>query len=164
VPAKRVITQGERERLYRHFVDNPESSFRSLGQMFGMSQVTAKKILVEMGVNFDEASKVRGRRAGQLTEEVKETAALKRARMADLLIDDAFRLRERAWSQYEQIVVTRDGPAKIELAMPPLREQFDAYKALDVALERSRRLLEQDSSQGAADDVSRWLAALVDRK
>lgn len=160
---KKIITPAQRDKIYRDYVGDPEQSIASLGRKYGVHGTTVKKILTAMGVDFAKAAEQRGAVAAALLGEAKETAALRRARMAELLLDDAFRLRERAWAPYSQVLGTKDGPVKVQLELPPIREQHDAYKAIDVALERSRRLIEQDSGEAAGDEVTRWLSSLVNR-
>lgn len=63
-----------------------------------------------------------------------ESIKNRRLQLAELLTDDAFRMRERAWSEYSEYIVTQEGPVEIVHDEPPLREQADAMKAVQAAV------------------------------
>jgi hypothetical protein len=93
---------------------------------------------------FDRSATVKGTRAKQFD------AKAARAKLIVDLLGDAQRFRERAWSQYTQIV---SGPAGAELVttkLPPLRDQQSAYTSVAICIDKSVRLEQADQGDGSA--------------
>lgn len=89
------------------------------------------------------------------------------------LLDDAERLRQRAWQEYEVVVDSRtDGPQTLTLSLPPLQDVRAAYAAIGIAIDKSVRLDQYDSTDTAvdakgmlgalADGISAWVQANPD--
>jgi transposase-like protein len=74
----------------------------------------------------------------------------RRAQMASDLLDDAERLRTRAWSAYSYYERAQFGPELVTLDLPPLKEVKDAYVSLGVALDKHVVLERLDSGQNDA--------------
>lgn len=85
----------------------------------------------------------------------------RRAQLAADLLDDAQRLRQRAWSTYTQHVATRTSVEVVTLDLPPLAEVRNAYTALGIAVDKSLALERVDSDDGA-DAARSMLARLGD--
>jgi transposase-like protein len=78
------------------------------------------------------------------------------------LLDDAERLRDRAWSAYEVVVESRaTGPSRLTLDLPPLQDVRAAYAAIGIAIDKSVRLEQYDSTDSDVDAKS-MLGALAE--
>lgn len=119
---------------------------------------TVTRVAQEAGLDgaFDRSNTKRA------TEIAEADARARRARLALDLLDDAQRLRQRAWTAYTQCVPTRTGNVEvITLDLPPLAEVRNAYTALGIAVDKSLALERVDSDDGA-DAARSMLARLGD--
>lgn len=99
------------------------------------------------------------------------TAKATRAREADCkalreqlkidMLEDAQRLRQRAWAPYQVVVSTPQGADVVTLEHPPLSEVRSAYTAIGIAIDKSIVLERHDTVDGAAGAKS-MLANLAD--
>ncbi|MFB6392619.1 hypothetical protein [Polymorphospora lycopeni] len=71
-----------------------------------------------------------------------------RAELAEQLIDDAQRLRERAWSTYSYYERSNEGPELVTLNLPPLAEVRQAYTSIGIALDKHMALKKFDDNRG----------------
>lgn len=86
----------------------------------------------------------------------------RREKLKAELLDDAERLRKRAWERYEVVVDSRtDGPQTLYLDLPPLQDVRAAYAAIGIAIDKSVRL-EQYDSNDSASDAKGMLGALAE--
>jgi hypothetical protein len=70
----------------------------------------------------------------------------RRAKLASDLLDDAARLRERAWSAYSYYERGQFGPELVTLDKPPLKEVKEAYVSLAVAVDKHVVLERHDAT------------------
>lgn len=71
------------------------------------------------------------------------------------LLEDAEKLRDRAWSEYEVVVDNRQlGPQTMRLDLPPLQDVRAAYAAIGIAIDKSVRLEQYDSTDSDVDAKS----------
>jgi transposase-like protein len=125
-------------------------STRQIAKEHGVGHVTVTKIAQQAGLTdaFDR------------TQTEKATAAKAadcRARREQLkadLLDDAERLRERAWSEYKVVVGTPTGAQIVSLDLPPLQDVRAAYAALSIAVDKHVKLEQYDTTDSASDAKS----------
>lgn len=72
-----------------------------------------------------------------------------REKLKEDLLTDAERLRQRAWEPYIVVVSTPQGATKVTLDLPPLQDAKAAYTAVGIALDKSIRLEQYDTSDNA---------------
>jgi transposase-like protein len=70
----------------------------------------------------------------------------RRAALASALLDDADKLRARAWGKYEYYERGQFGPELVSLDKPPLRDAKEAYVALGIALDKHVVLERHDAT------------------
>lgn len=85
-----------------------------------------------------------------------------RAVLAAGLLDDARKLRERAWSEYQHPMNGPEGPEIISLKLPPLGEVRNAYTAIGIALDKHLAVQRHDADdQGGLAAVDQWLRGIA---
>lgn len=91
----------------------------------------------------------------QATQAHAADARARREQLKLALLGDAERLRKRAWEQYEVVVDSRqDGPQTMTLDLPPLQDVRAAYAAIGIAIDKSVRLDQYDSTDSDVDAKS----------
>lgn len=84
-----------------------------------------------------------------------------RAQLKLDLLEDAQKLRARAWAPYEVVVSTPQGADTVMLSEPPLNEVRAAYTAVGIVVDKSLVLERHDAVDGAGGAKS-MLANLAD--
>lgn len=82
---------------------------------------------------------------------------------AEKVLSDILRMRERAWDQYEIVVNTSEGTEILLLDEPPLKEQSDAYKAIEAMVRTFNTLMEgldTNGTESAKSVLSNMLTGL----
>lgn len=74
----------------------------------------------------------------------------RRAQLASDLLDDAEKLRNRAWSAYSYYERGQGGPELVTLDLPPLKEVKEAYVSLGVAVDKHVALERHDATDPGA--------------
>jgi hypothetical protein len=127
----------------------------------GVSPGTVTNIAKAEGITsaFDRTKTQNATRAKQLDD------AAARAEEVELLRADVMRLRERAWSEYTQIVQGRDGAELVTTKLPPLRDQQAAYTSIAICIDKAEKLRQMDT--GTAPDhaksmLGKLMAGLAD--
>jgi len=90
---------------------------------------------------FDRSATLKAARAKQVDNKAK------RAQLQADLLDDAQRLRKRAWSAYEVVVSTQQGAEIITLNLPPLPDVRGAYTSIGIIVDKDRAY-EKDRAEG----------------
>lgn len=102
--------------------------------------------------------------ARTVTENATRAAAIDRkahrSAIADMLVEDVYKLRERAWSKHTVVTNGPDGPETVELPLPPPRETQALYTSIGIALQRHLELENFDRETGDAG-AKNMLAALM---
>jgi hypothetical protein len=111
------------------------------------------KIATAEGLSFD-----REQTKAATAAKVADTKA-RRAELSSLLLDDAFKLRERLWEQSVQPISTPKGPVKVWLDLPPARDASDFMRAVSGAV-KSHVDLEKTDSDSGSDAARSMLSAL----
>lgn len=126
-------------------------SLNQIAKDCGVAKATVSKIAKEAGLTdaFDRT------RTEQATQAHAADARARREQLKLALLGDAERLRKRAWEEYEVIVDSRqDGPQTMKLDLPPLQDVRAAYAAIGIAIDKSVRLDQYDSTDSDVDAKS----------
>lgn len=126
-----------------------------IARRHGRSEGSVSNIAAEHGLTFDRSAVENATRA-RTTD-----MAARRAALAEDLLDDAAKLRERAWSDYEYYERSPDGPVRVRLDLPPLGEARNAYTAIGIAVDKHLVLVKHDTGTGA-DQARSMLGALAE--
>jgi hypothetical protein len=121
-----------------------ELSTRAIADRHGVSESTVRAIAKENGIEnaFTRANTESATRA-----RVADMAS-RRTALAAGLLDDAERLRTRAWSAYPMTVSTAAGVETVRLELPPLGEVRNAYAALGISVDKHLALVKHDADPG----------------
>lgn len=137
------------------------TGLKSAGQIardHGVGKTTVSKMARQAGIDdaFDRTKTAKATYAHAID------ARAAREKLKLDLLEDAQRLRDRAWSKYEMVVDNRNtGPQQVTLDLPPLQDVRAAYTALSIAVEKSVRLEQYDSTDNSSDAKS-MLGALAE--
>lgn len=133
-------------------------SVRAIAKEHGVAPTTVSELAKRHGVHdaFDRSQ------TEAATQAHAADCRLLREQLKAELLDDAQKLRKRAWSEYEVVLDSRvAGPTTITLKLPPLADVRAAYAALGIALDKSMRLEQYDSTDSDVDAKS-MIGALAD--
>lgn len=133
-------------------------SCRQIAKDHGVSQATVSELAKAEGItdafNRAQTEKATAARAAD--------CRARREALKEALLDDAEKLRQRAWSPYEIVVDNRNtGPQHITLDLPPLQDVRAAYNAISLAIDKSVKLEQYDATGGDVDAKS-MLGALAE--
>lgn len=133
------------------------NSCRGIARKHGVSDRVVRKIADENHVAdpWSRAQTEKATRARTLDMAANRTAK------AAVLLEDFDRLRERAWSPYQVVVNTAEGPDIVTLKLPPLRDAQAAYTSMAICIDKHLALVKHDSDGGAANARS-MLGALAE--
>jgi hypothetical protein len=104
---------------------------------------------------FDRSGTVKAARAKQADNKAKRT------QLQSDLLDDAQKLRKRAWSRYPVVVNSMEGAEKVWLDLPPLPDVRAAYTSIGIIVDKDAAI-ERASSDGGADAAKSMLGQLFD--
>lgn len=123
----------------------------------GVSASTVTNIANDSGMAnaFDRTQTENATRARAV-----DVKALREQLKLDLL-DDAQRLRRRAWEPYQVVVSTPQGADVVTIEQPPLSEVRSAYTAVGIAIDKSL-VLEKHDSTGGDTGAASMLDALAE--
>ena len=118
---------------------------------------TVGKIADQEGITdaFDRTHTVKAAHAKQADNKAK------RAQLQSDLLDDAQRLRKRAWSPYGVVVSTPQGAETITLDLPPLPDVRGAYTSIGIIVDKDRAY-EKDRADSGADQAKSMLGKLFE--
>lgn len=151
------VTEAEREQIRR--LHGEGKSAYAIAKTLGRSPATVTTHASSMGLSFDRTAMVEANKARRADADVR------RRDLAENLLDDAERLRQRMWSPYTQIqYVGPQGIRKVdELDAPPPKEMLDYARAMQIAVTQTMKLVdfdrEKDESRLALAD--RFLTAMM---
>lgn len=156
---------GEARQAIVADIESGQKSARQIASDHGVSPSTVHKISRDAGLeeSFERSNTENATRA-----HVADMAA-QRAQLAQAMLDDAHKLRERAWSEYQAIANGPDGPTTVTLDLPPLRDTQAAYTSMGIALDKHLALVRHDADPGTDStrsmlaDLGRALGAAADQ-
>lgn len=133
------------------------NSCRGIARKHGVSDRLVRKIADENHI-ADPWSRAQTEKATRArTIDMKA----RRAEIAEVLLGDVHKFRERAWSKYKYYERGPEGPELVVLDLPPLREAREAYTALGIAVDKHDKLIKMDSDNGA-EEARSMLGALAE--
>lgn len=145
-----ALPQGKRDEVVAA-IRAGGKSLNQIAKDCGVAKATVSKIAKEAGLSdaFDRSQ------TEAATQAHAADARSRREKLKLDLLSDAERLRARAWDEYEVIVDSRtDGPQTMTLDLPPLQDVRAAYAAIGIAIDKSVRLDQYDSTDSDIDAKS----------
>jgi hypothetical protein len=85
--------------------------------------------------------------------------AARRAELAELLLGDAFKLRDRVWDKYQVVSFGPDGPEIAYLNLPPAKDTQCLMASLGIAVDKHLVITKHDADPGT-DSAKSMLADL----
>ena len=151
------IPDNQREAILADIKARDGRSCRAIAREHDVSDATVRKIAKDHGITdaFTREQTENATRA-----RVADMKA-RRTQLAEQLIEDAEKLRGRAWSEYQYYERTREDPMLVTLTLPPLGEVRNAYTSVGIVVDKHLALLKHDSDNGA-DSAKSLLAGLGD--
>ncbi|HEY1176736.1 MAG TPA: hypothetical protein VGF17_11305 [Phytomonospora sp.] len=145
-----------REAIVEDLGSDTEESCRTIAKRHGVSDATVRKIAKDEGFTqaFTRADTENATRAR--VADMKAT----RTKLAAALLEDALKLRARAWEQYTYYERSKDGVERVQLDLPPLSEVRNAYTALAIAIDKHVVLDKHDTDLQGVAAVDAWLTAM----
>lgn len=155
-PAKgsrpRLVTPAERARV--RDLHTQGLSRNAIARELGRPWSTITKIAVDEGLSFDRTATAKAVEARQVD------MAAQRAQLAQDLLDDAQRLRERAWTRYKVVVAGRDGADIVDLELPPAQDVRAFYGAIGAAVNGHKTATALDANSNGVDGARSMLGKL----
>jgi transposase-like protein len=133
-------------------------SLHSIAKEHGIAKSTVHRIGTEAGLTdaWDRSQTEAATRAHAIDSKVRREA------LKDQLIEDAERIRARAWKPYEVVVDNKQlGPQTMTLDLPPAQDVRAFYAAVGIAIDKHCRL-EQYDAVGNDGDAKSMLGALAE--
>lgn len=132
-------------------------SRNEIARAHGVAASTVGQIAAAEGITdaFDRTHALKGARAKAVDNRAK------RAQLESDLLDDAQKLRKRAWSVYEVVVSGPEGAETVTLDLPPLQDVRAAYTAIGIIVDKSV-VIERHDSGDDAEAAKSVLAAVMD--
>lgn len=130
-----------------------EKGCRAIARDHAVSEGTVRNIAEEAGI-MDAFSRVNTENA---TRARQSDMAARRAQIAEMLLDDIQRLRDRAWEPYDVVTNTQDGAEITTLPLPPLRDAQAAYTSIAISLDKHLALVRHDGDAGGDLESARSL-------
>lgn len=132
-------------------------SARQIGSAHGVSDASVRRIAKDEGLvdAWSRDKTVKATRA-----RVADNAA-KRTQLQSDLLDDAQRLRKRAWEPYEIPLAGPQGIETITLDLPPLGEVRAAYTSIGIIVDKDRAYERDKSGADGTDHAKSMLGQLM---
>jgi hypothetical protein len=155
----RAITPEKRAAILKDIKAVPKTgkSRNQIARDRGVSMSTVTKIAGKSGHGdaFDRT------RTAAATRAVVIDSRARREQLRNDLLDDAQRLRERAWSSHEAYISTPQGAERVVLELPPLQDTRAAFNAIGICIDKSLRLEQFDTDDSGASAVDEWVRSLI---
>jgi transposase len=151
------IPEETRQAVLEDIASDEDLSTRKIADRHGVSESTVRKIAKDNGFTdaFTRANTENATRA-----RVADMKA-QRAELAATLLEDALKLRERAWTAYTYYERSKDGVERVQLDLPPLAEVRNAYTALAIAIDKHVVLDKHDADMHGLAAVDAWLNRMI---
>lgn len=120
-----------------------------------VSRSTVSKLAKDHGLGFERSQTEKAARAKQIDNRAK------RAQLQSDLLDDAQKLRARAWSKYRVVVGGSEGAEVVELDLPPLTDVRAAYTSIGIIVDKSVAIEKHDTGDDA-EAAKSVLAAVME--
>jgi hypothetical protein len=131
------------------------SSRAQIARDHKVSGSTVSKIAKEAGIEapFDRAHTKNATQARTVD------MAARRAELAELLLGDAFKLRDRVWDKYQVVSFGPDGPEIAYLNLPPAKDTQCLMASVGIAIDKHLVITKHDADPGT-DSAKSMLADL----
>lgn len=125
-------------------IEAGEKGRNAIAREHGVSAQTVSNIADDAGMHgaFSRLQTENATRARQAD------LAARRASIAQMLLEDAERMRERAWAEYPVVVTSQQGAEVVTLEQPPLRDAQAAYTSIAICLDKHLALVRHDGDAG----------------
>ena len=136
-------------------------SVRSIARILNFDPGTISRQLRKAGADTDRSQ------TAEATAARMAIINAKRLALAEALIEDAESMRERVWDKYQLVANSPAGPVTVNLDEPPLKEQSDGMKAVNVTIDTIDRLLDgahietKDNAKNVLTDLVHGLAKFI---
>lgn len=148
------ISDAERARVAELHAQG--MSRAEIARTIGRAASTVGKIAERLGLTWSREKTVAATAARQAD------LASRRAELAAILLDDAFKLRERVWSRYTLTGFSRDGePVTVDLSLPPAADTRNLVTALAVVVDKHLALIRADTDSTGRAAVDAWLREML---
>jgi hypothetical protein len=159
VPLPRPVSDDERSRIAE--LHAAGRSRNAIARELGRSPDTINRVAAAAGLTWDRSATVAATAA--------KTAdlAARRAELAGLLLDDAFRLRERLYAPTIVYEFVKGGGERAGefvshlLDLPPHADARNIMTTVAIAVDKHLALVKADTDTAGASAVDQWLRALV---
>ncbi|QOH59901.1 helix-turn-helix domain-containing protein [Rhodococcus rhodochrous] len=139
-PARPKLTDDELEQIKQ--LHSEGKGRNEIAETLGRAAATITSACKKLGLAFDESQTVEATAA-----RVAQMKA-KRIDLAEQLLDDALKIRERLWSPHHYYEKGPDSLVPVTLPLPPLRDTRDGYGALQIALKGHMELVSESTDTG----------------
>ena len=130
-----------------------ELSVRAIATAHGVSPAFVSRLATSIGVAVAQRSQTK-----RATEAKQADIAARQAQLASLLLDDAFKLRDRAWEPQTVAMSGKFGIETIEIPTPA-GDFRNFYTSIGIIVDKVG-VLTRDESEGLAA-VDSWLRSVV---
>jgi transposase-like protein len=132
-------------------------SRNQIARKHGVSASLVGKIAAQEGITdaWDRTHTLKGARAKAADNKAK------RAQLQSDLLDDAQKLRARAWASYKIVVGGPEGAEVVELDLPPLPDVRAAYTSIGIIVDKDAAI-ERNASDEGADQAKSMLGKLFE--
>jgi len=152
-PARPPLTEAELEQIKQLHAEGKGRN--EIAEAIGRAAATITAAAKKLGLSFDESQTVEATAA--------RVAKMKSQRMdlAEQLLEDVLKMRERLWSPHNYYERGPDSLVPVTLPLPPLRDTRDGYAALQIALKGHLELVSESTDNGI-DGKRSVLANLIE--
>lgn len=148
-------TKPEIEQAIIADIKSDKYSTREIAKRHDVSISTVSKIGKQVPNAFERASTKKALTARNVDMKAQ------RAQLAQDLLDDAQRLRDRAWGQYTYYERGVQGPCLVTLDQPPLGEVRNAYTSIGIVLDKHDKIMQGDRDPHGLAAVDSWLRSIT---
>lgn len=156
---RRPVTPAERQQVAD--LHAAGQSRAAIAKELQRSPTTVGKIAAELGLVWDRAATV------VATAAKTADLAARRAELAGLLLDDAFRIRTRFFAEYviKQAVGSGEGVEVVTMRydQPPAAELRNLITSVGIAVDKHLALVKADADTSGRAAVDAWLDAMTGR-
>lgn len=131
-------------------------SVRAIARECGRGYTTVSHHLNRMGCDVDRSQ------TAEATAARIRVINAQRLNRAEQLMSDIASLQERIWEPYIVVANSPEGPAKVLLDEPPLKEQADGYRAIQAMTRTVDDLIAAASGDTTTEDAKNVLMGIFD--
>jgi len=148
------VTDAEREQI--RVLHARGMTCGQIAAELGRNKATVTRQCKAMNLPFDRSG------TAQATQAKAADNRARRAELHSLLLDDAKRLRERAWAPYTVVAGTGEGLETIELDLPPAQDVRAFYNAIGTCVDKTLAMEKHDGDDSQTEAAKSVLSAVLD--